>query len=341
MNPRFPAAEKYLPELWADPRYVNSCGGRLSHFIHTDTAVTALGERLFIRSTGHLYCVGPAVKGTPQDAPAVVAAIRAARKPEAVAKYLDSGSPQYRYEAARRCAELGGAGAAATLKRLATDDPYEGIRAAAIRALGAGPDRPGRELLGKQIAEAVDPKSGRWRDVGGLYLTLHALGADAEGVLAAMLRGDDASARVAAASAIATVGHGDQTVRDALLALLDDRQTTDLAVQALSRWPADPAVRQAFTALLNQASHKQVQSVVNGYLLRHRPADGRAGFLRVVAEKNPDRRVRRDAVTALAALAGADPAALSALQAIDPGDDKQLAEQVKQAIEEIESGEHP
>jgi hypothetical protein len=59
LNPRLPSAEKFVPELWKDPNYVNSCGGRLSHFIHTDTAITALGDRLYIRSTGHLYCIGP------------------------------------------------------------------------------------------------------------------------------------------------------------------------------------------------------------------------------------------------------------------------------------------
>jgi hypothetical protein len=52
--------------------------------------VTAQGSRLFIQSTTHLYCIGPAVLGAPQDDPNVVAAIRVAAKPEDLAAYLSA-----------------------------------------------------------------------------------------------------------------------------------------------------------------------------------------------------------------------------------------------------------
>ena len=339
MTPRFPPAERFLPELWANPAYVNSCGGRISHFIHTDTAVTALGDRLFIRSTGHLYCVGPAVKGTPKDDPKVVADIRAATSAAEIAKYLDSKSAQYRYEAVKNCSDGKTALPEAALKRLAVADPYEEIRAAAIRALGMQVGRPGHTLLRKQIAEAVDPKWGRWQDKSGLHLTLRALGAHAEPVLVAMCRADDEAERIAAAAAIATVGPGGEALRDALLASLEDGQLAHVEAEALSRWPADAAVMEGFTAILNQRAHGRIQPLVYRYLLCHQPADSRARFLQAVVARNPDGRTRHSAITELAALAADDASALAALKAIDPGDDQRLADGLKKAIEGIEKQE--
>jgi outer membrane protein assembly factor BamB len=74
--PRFPPADKYLPELWSNPAFVNGCGGRVSHFIHLDTGLTALANRFFVRSTGHLYCLGD---------PAVAYAWRPASRPAGIA----------------------------------------------------------------------------------------------------------------------------------------------------------------------------------------------------------------------------------------------------------------
>jgi hypothetical protein len=53
--------------LWKHPDFYNSQGGRPPHFLNQDTGITALGNRLFLRSVAHLYALGdPAV---PYDGP--------------------------------------------------------------------------------------------------------------------------------------------------------------------------------------------------------------------------------------------------------------------------------
>jgi hypothetical protein len=105
-----------------------------AYFGHYFNGPSAAGERLFIQSQSFLYCIGPAVKGTPADDPQIVAAIRAGKDVE---KYLASPSAQYRYEAVKKTTN------AEVLKRLLLDDPYEEIRAAAVLALNAA-DPQGR-----------------------------------------------------------------------------------------------------------------------------------------------------------------------------------------------------
>jgi len=61
-KPRVPAMEKYAPELYALPYYTGNAYGWPAHFLHTDSAIFPSGNRLFIRSLSHLYCIGdPAV----------------------------------------------------------------------------------------------------------------------------------------------------------------------------------------------------------------------------------------------------------------------------------------
>jgi hypothetical protein len=111
-------------------KYCGRYGGLLTaYFGHCMSGPVASGERIFIKSQCFLYCVGPAVKGTPQDDPKVVEAIRAGRD---TAKHLAGDSAQYRYEAVKRAkcpAEV--------LRRLVAEDPYEEIRMAAVAALDA------------------------------------------------------------------------------------------------------------------------------------------------------------------------------------------------------------
>ena len=125
-----------------------------AYFGHQMNGPVASGDRIFIQSQSFLYCIGPAVKGTPNDDPQVVAAIRAAKSADDIAKYLESDSAQYRYEAVRRIADLGlpisdlekassssqstitnRQSAIGILKSLATEDAYEEIRAEALLAL--------------------------------------------------------------------------------------------------------------------------------------------------------------------------------------------------------------
>jgi hypothetical protein len=216
-NPAFPPAQRFLPELWQNPRFVNSCGGRISHLINLDTGMTAAGERLYIRTTGGLVCVGPAVKGTPKDDPKVVAAIHAGQD---VAKYLDSDSAQYRYEAVKRLNEVGG-GDQKVLEAIARTDPYEEIRAAALRALGLKGEQAGARVLREVLAVALDVRNWQ-RFEGDALMTLRELGREAEPVLLAMLQGEDQTDRTRAAAIIAGCSWpvGGNVLRDALIPLL-------------------------------------------------------------------------------------------------------------------------
>ncbi len=56
--PRMPAMERLAPELYALPCYAGKAYGKVTHSLHTDSAVFASGNRLFIRTTGHLYAIG-------------------------------------------------------------------------------------------------------------------------------------------------------------------------------------------------------------------------------------------------------------------------------------------
>lgn len=55
--------DTYAPELMADPNFHHNWGGPPGHNLHTDNAVFASGNRIFIRTVADLYCIGdPAVK---------------------------------------------------------------------------------------------------------------------------------------------------------------------------------------------------------------------------------------------------------------------------------------
>ena len=111
-----------------------------AYFGHQMNGPVASGDRIFIQSQSFLYCVGPAVKGTPADDPAVVAEIRQASDAPKLAARLNDASAQYRYEAVKRLGALKAPLAEATrqrLEHLLVNDHYEEIRAAAMLALDA------------------------------------------------------------------------------------------------------------------------------------------------------------------------------------------------------------
>ena len=64
-KPHVPALEKYAPELYAIKFYTGNAYGWPAHFLHTDTAIFPAGNRLFLRSLSHLYCIGD--PGVPYD----------------------------------------------------------------------------------------------------------------------------------------------------------------------------------------------------------------------------------------------------------------------------------
>jgi hypothetical protein len=119
--------------------------GRYGNFItayfgHAMNGPVAAGDRIYIQGQCFLYCIGPAVKGTPQDDPKIVAAIWAENDAAKLSARLGEASAQYRYEAVKRLGALKkplpteGAG---RLAKVLVEDPYEEIRAAAMLALDA------------------------------------------------------------------------------------------------------------------------------------------------------------------------------------------------------------
>jgi hypothetical protein len=139
-------ANKHLPgfdmlRLLAPRAFCGRYGNYVTaYFGHYVNGPVASGDRIFIQSQSFLYCIGPAVKGTPNDDPAVVAEIRQASDAPKLATRLNDASAQYRYEAVKRLGALKAPLAEATTKRLSSlvlDDPYEEIRAEAILALNA------------------------------------------------------------------------------------------------------------------------------------------------------------------------------------------------------------
>ncbi len=154
-------ADKYFPRIGKEPDLkIHALGayrGIAANFGERTSGVTALGDRLFIRSTTHLYCIGPAVRGAPGDDPKVVALIRSAGAASDLATHLASRSAQYRYEAALRLAKIDAGPLVKRLTKLAAEDPYEEVRAAAVLALNAAdPSRkPGSRALLAELAAAA------------------------------------------------------------------------------------------------------------------------------------------------------------------------------------------
>ncbi len=78
--PPIPWMQRLAPELYDDDTYWGSWCAKPAHFMHIDTGMFASGNRLFIRSVSHLYCIGdPDVKydWNPKSRPAdITAALR-------------------------------------------------------------------------------------------------------------------------------------------------------------------------------------------------------------------------------------------------------------------------
>ncbi|MEI7833526.1 MAG: PQQ-binding-like beta-propeller repeat protein [bacterium] len=98
------------------------------------------GDRLYLRSTDELICVGYTVRGLPGDDTKVVEAIRTETDVTKLSPYVTDASAQYRYEAIRR---LGALKATLTdelresLRNAVVKDLYEEVRSAALLTLDA------------------------------------------------------------------------------------------------------------------------------------------------------------------------------------------------------------
>lgn len=144
----------------------------------------AQGEKTFIQTYKYLICVGPAIKGTATDDPKIVAAIRAETDAAKLEGYLKHASAQYRYEAIQKLKS-----SSEILKKLATQDPYEEIRAAAFEALERATPGSGKTLFSEQITAFANTKY-PWgspvlpKDSFALSHTCRRLGLTADSVLA-------------------------------------------------------------------------------------------------------------------------------------------------------------
>jgi hypothetical protein len=200
------------------------------------------GDRLYIQSALGMYCIGPAVKGTPADDAAVVAAIRAAKTEAEAVKYLESPSAQYRYEAAKGLAALKARPSdalVARLKTLAVEDPYEEVRAVAALLLDAADPAaaPGTALIRDEAVAGL--KEYRWwmlethGRLRSVVLTLRAMGSLGKDLLARRIAAADGPAALAAWYHLAfQLNHDIPAATDRALAIVaDSGSDRDLAGQ--------------------------------------------------------------------------------------------------------------
>jgi hypothetical protein len=274
-----------------DPLTLAGCyHGSASYFGTDMSGVVGHGDRIYIQSAAFLYCIGPAVKGTPTDDAKVVAAIRAAKSADEVAKYLEHDSAQYRYEAVKKVAALGKVQeASGKLETLAKADPYEEIRADALRALGLATNQPGFAVLRQAITNdiVVPPgESNTYQGLGDTVWTLKLLGQDADAVMVSLLTNPDTKVRRNGAAAAGIWPSGGTRVRDALISLAADRSSEQAArshaiaaAEALSSWPADPAVTTLFTKFVDDGNDWWFHKPATRYLLRVLPEDQKNALL--------------------------------------------------------------
>lgn len=166
------------------------CGGQCSPL--------AQGEKTFFQTYKYLYAIGPAVKGTATDDPKVVASIRRETDAAKLEGYLQHASAQYRFEAVQRVTSPN-----QTVRKLAVEDPYEEIRAAAIQALERATPGDGQALLTRELEAFANRKYG-WLtfdeafDQTRLAETCRRLGDRADASLAEVLEKTPAKSRLLA-----------------------------------------------------------------------------------------------------------------------------------------------
>jgi hypothetical protein len=319
-------ADKYFPEFRKPELRQFALGGYNgigAYFGHRLGGVTAQGERLYIRSQSHLYCVGPALKGTPSDDPRVVAAIRAAKSVQDLAKYLTHDSAQYRYEAVQRVSSLGnGQAVSSTLEALAKSDPYEDIRAVAYEILGLAPNQPGAVILWDLMQARADLGERQRIKEDALMLErllLRRLGAAADPLLITRLKETEVAPRLIAQTIIADRHNGGSAALAAALgevfAATKNREEMTRCAEALASWSSDSAVTAMLQSKWKDAAYESAQAAIFGYLRRQATTpDQQIRFLSD-AIGNPNRDTVEWACGGLGSMAETSDAALDALAA--------------------------
>jgi len=139
--------------------------------------VTAHGNRLFILSQSHLYCIGPEALGSPKDDPAIIAAIAAAKDAAELTRYIQAERPRYRRDALLRLATLKlslNAEQKKQVQNLMLNDPFEEVRAAGVLALDVEKDAGSQQFLSAVIKAQKATKD---KLTPSLLLTARELGA--------------------------------------------------------------------------------------------------------------------------------------------------------------------
>ena len=183
------------PKKWCG-RY----GAHLGAFFgHRTGGVVPLGEKIYIQSQCFLYCIGPAVKGTPQDDPAIVTGIRNENDAAKLHARLVDASAQYRFEAVERLGVLKqplSAPIVQTLGKLLIEDSYEEIRIGAFKTLNScdPTGEAGWKIMVDQEFSSCYATTVNWGKPGfqeqqehrmRLPLTFRPLGANGPAILAA------------------------------------------------------------------------------------------------------------------------------------------------------------
>ncbi len=193
--PTDPIWNHYLKPAGYDlARNVGNDHGIFGFFGNRLGGVVPQGDRLYLQSMTHLYCIGPATKGTPQDDATIVAAIQAEKDAAKLAAHLGAASAQYRFESLRRLRALGAVPDTLTkqLASLIANDPYEEIRAAAVAVMDAAQAGSGTAaFLGELTAFAATPVNWWEVEAKGVHIrrawhtaTLRALGEHIDAALA-------------------------------------------------------------------------------------------------------------------------------------------------------------
>jgi len=183
----FPAdiLDTYFPEIASQvemkEKLIASYHGLPPGFGVYMAGVTAHGNRLFILSQSHLYCIGPEALGSPKDDPTIVVSIAAAKDVDGLTQYLQAERPRYRRDALLRLATLKfplNAEQQKQVQDLMINDPYEEVRAASVLALDVNKDAGAQQFLNAVIEAQKAKKHGQEDKLTpSLLLTARELGA--------------------------------------------------------------------------------------------------------------------------------------------------------------------
>jgi len=178
-------ADKYFPAIANNPDLkalmLGGYHGVAPGFGLYMAGVTAHGNRLFILSQSHLYCIGSEALGSPKDDPAIIAAIAAAKNATELTKYLQTERPRYRRDALLGLANLKlplNAEQQKQVQDLMINDPFEEVRAASILALDVEKDAGAKQFLNAFIkAQKAKKPSEEDKLTSVMLLTAQELGA--------------------------------------------------------------------------------------------------------------------------------------------------------------------